>query len=296
MKKISIYIDSANGGKERFTIDLVNRLKSLHGKGVSITTYNDIAPDTHNEDEWENITIHAIENSDIVFTLLTAEYLDFMTARVENSINKVIDSNDRFLFPILLSSSDWSSFNWVVKSNLIPENTDLAISECSEKEVGKILDGIIKNVAEIVADNVPKLLPVATSGCMNNSIFISHAHDDADFAELLKLRLEKHNINSWLDVERLKIGQDWREEIDLGIEEATAVIVIMSPDARKSEYVTYEWAFAWGRGVEIFPIMLKQTPLHPRLESLQYLDFTNRTVRPWDELISNIQNLIKHKK
>ena len=113
------------------------------------------------------------------------------------------------------------------------------------------------------------------------------------FAELLKLKLEKNELNGWIDSERLKIGQDWREEIDQGIQNSIALIAVMTPDARKSEYVTYEWSFAWGKGVKIFPILLKQTPLHPRLESLQYLDFTNRASRPWNELIKSLKELIK---
>jgi hypothetical protein len=59
----------------------------------------------------------------------------------------------------------------------------------------------------------------------------------------------------------------------------------MTPEAKASEYVTYEWAFAWGAGIKVIPVLLKRTELHPRLESLQYLDFTNRTARPWDALI-----------
>lgn len=105
--------------------------------------------------------------------------------------------------------------------------------------------------------------------------------------------MEKRGLVGWIDSERLKIGQDWREEIDQGIENSVAVIAIMTPEARKSEYVTYEWAFAWGKGKKIFPVLLKQTPLHPRLESLQYLDFTNKAVRPWDELIKSIVELTK---
>ena len=101
-------------------------------------------------------------------------------------------------------------------------------------------------------------------------VFISHVHKDADFAELLKLQFEKHGITAWIDSDRLKIGQDWREEIDEGISKSIAVIAVMSPEAKKSEYVTYEWACAWGKGKRIFPLMLKQTALHPRLESLQY--------------------------
>jgi hypothetical protein len=63
----------------------------------------------------------------------------------------------------------------------------------------------------------------------------------------------------------------------------------MSPEARESEYVIYEWAFAYGSKVPLIPIMLRETPLHPRLAALQYLDFTNRRARPWDRLFSNVR-------
>ena len=46
-----------------------------------------------------------------------------------------------------------------------------------------------------------------------------------------------------------------------------------------------------GKGKKIFPLMLNQTQLHPRLESLQYLDFTNRTNRPWDKLLAALKDL-----
>ncbi|HXQ33082.1 MAG TPA: toll/interleukin-1 receptor domain-containing protein [Anaerolineales bacterium] len=126
--------------------------------------------------------------------------------------------------------------------------------------------------------------------------FISHDHSDGDFAELLKLRLEKKGYGAWVDLERLRVGEDWRQEIDNAIRNATALVVIMSPEARQSEYVTYEWAFAWGVGVPVIPILLKETPLHPRLESLQYLDFTNRAARPWDKLIDALKKAISKKK
>ncbi len=85
-------------------------------------------------------------------------------------------------------------------------------------------------------------------------------------------------------------GKDWRDEIDNAIRSALAVIVIMSPQARASEYVTYEWAFAWGAGIPVIPIMLKPTELHPRLEALQYLDFTARDPadRPWGKLFRRL--------
>jgi len=117
-----------------------------------------------------------------------------------------------------------------------------------------------------------------------NHIFISHSHQDSDFAEILENKLSEAKLTVWRDV-GIRGGQDWRSEIDQAIKEAIALIVIVTPDAKSSEYVTYEWSFAWGAQVKVIPVMLKTTELHPRLESLQYLDFTNRGARPWDTLV-----------
>jgi hypothetical protein len=68
------------------------------------------------------------------------------------------------------------------------------------------------------------------------------------------------------------------------------LIVVVTPSAKASEYVTYEWAFAWGVGVKVIPVLLEPTPLHPRLEVLQYLDFSIRSARPWDKLLARLRD------
>jgi hypothetical protein len=117
-----------------------------------------------------------------------------------------------------------------------------------------------------------------------NHIFISHSHEDSDFSEILESRLSHAGHTVWRDI-GIRGGEDWRNEIDEAIKEAFALIIVVTPSAKASEYVTYEWAFAWGAEVKVIPIMLKETELHPRLESLKYLDFANRNARPWDALI-----------
>lgn len=116
--------------------------------------------------------------------------------------------------------------------------------------------------------------------------FISHSREDGDFADLLKLRIEQEGYSAWVYTQRLRAGEDWRTETDEAIRQASGLIAVMTPSARKSEYVTYEWAFAWGVGVRIIPIVLRPTSLHPRLETLQTLDFTNRATRPWGDLLT----------
>src|SRR5438874_5341165 len=124
-------------------------------------------------------------------------------------------------------------------------------------------------------------------------VFISYKHGDGDFAEILVSKIKDAGFDVWIDEDddKLPPGANWRDEIDRAIKDAFALIVIMTPEARISEYVTYEWGFAQGAEVTVIPIMLKPTKLHPRLEMFQYLDFTtsNRMARPWDILIKALK-------
>lgn len=125
---------------------------------------------------------------------------------------------------------------------------------------------------------------------MDKHVFISYKHEDSDFAENLIHRVENAGFKTWVDSDKLAAGEDWRNGIDESIKNAFALIVIMTPEAKASEYVTYEWAFAWGAGVKVIPVLHKSTQLHPRLEALQHLDFTSRTNRPWDKLFNVLKN------
>jgi hypothetical protein len=116
-------------------------------------------------------------------------------------------------------------------------------------------------------------------------VFISYSREDGDFADNLWHTLEAGEIPTWQDTD-LYGGQSWRAEIDLAIQESLAVVVVMSSESAKSEYVAYEWAYALGVGVKVVPVLLKIAPeeLHPALQSRQCLDFSSRSARPWDLL------------
>ena len=117
-----------------------------------------------------------------------------------------------------------------------------------------------------------------------NHVFISHCHENLKFAKGCQARLKENGFAAWRS-DNIPGGEDWRKEIDKAITEAFALVVVITPESKASEYVTYEWAFAWGAGVKVIPVLLKKTQIHPRLESLQYLDFTTRA-RPWDKLVN----------
>ena len=121
--------------------------------------------------------------------------------------------------------------------------------------------------------------------------FISYKHEDLAFAQELALFAQSQRVAVWLDT-HIQPGEEWRQIIDKAIEEAFAVVVIMTPEARLSEYITYEWAFAMGLYIPVIPVMLRQTKLHPKLEVLQYLDFTRgASMQLWMKLIERLQKV-----
>lgn len=118
-------------------------------------------------------------------------------------------------------------------------------------------------------------------------VFLSYSRDDEIFAEYVVDKLAESDIPCWQDRANIAPGYDWRNEIDVGISDAAAVVVILSPSAVISAYVTYEWASAIGKGKTIIPLLLAPCEIHPRLSVLHYLDFAQ--TRRWPELIDRIK-------
>lgn len=126
-----------------------------------------------------------------------------------------------------------------------------------------------------------------------NHIFISYSREDSVFAETLQSKLEEAEFTVWRDT-GIRVAEDWRNKIDKEINEAFAVIVLITPSVQDSQYVAYESAFAMGAGVKVIPIMLRRTEkLPPRLEPLEYLDFTDQNTLPWKKLIESLHILYR---
>lgn len=122
------------------------------------------------------------------------------------------------------------------------------------------------------------------------SVFVSYNSKHDDFAELVKMKLEKENIEVWKDTYQIEAGTEWRNEIDQGLLDSDVIIVLLNETSAKSSYVTYEWAFALGNSKHIIPILTEECDVHPRIAILQYLNFKNGQ-RPWDKLIERIRKI-----
>lgn len=283
---------------------LLIHLRVLERKGmVDLWDTSRIQPGS----KWVEDITKAIKDANIALLLISPDFLasDFIVQRELPVLLEHFHKEGLIVLSILIRASFWAGIPDLAQIQFLNDPSK-PIESLSRQEADKVLASIAQKIIDLTeaiyqheveikgtAKRARQKTPRSTEQSsprikVTQHLFISHSKVDGDFAELLKLRLEREGYTAWIDVDRIGPGVDWRAEIDDAIKKSLVVIAVMSPEARLSEYVTYEWAFAWGSGIKLIPIMLRQTTMHPRLATLQFLDFSNRIARPWDKLIETL--------
>jgi len=295
---------------QRFADELMMHLSPLQRRFTfDLWTDQKIAPG----DSWKSEIEDALRSADIALLLVSADYLAsewISGTELPRLLERAREGQARVI-PIILRSSRWTHTPLVYFQALPRDAKPFAELTEAERDrawvdLVEVLEAELQRLtsSEAVSAQPPatpketakgakreKPATVRRSEKQRPKFFISHAKEDGDFAENLKGRLKEVGLDGWIDIDVLEAGVDWRKEIDEAILASQALILILSPDSKSSEYVTYEWAFALGSGLRIVPLMLRDTGIHPRLEAFQYLDFTNRRARPWSRLVALLEEI-----
>lgn len=126
------------------------------------------------------------------------------------------------------------------------------------------------------------------------SVFISYSHQNREIVDRLAADLRRHKVKVWFD-ERLRVGEDWREQLKIAINNADAFVLVMSPPAVKSEYVIWEMTTAQAVGKKIFPLMYDKCDQPATIEGLQYLEFDARNYdSSLQHLVRELKLLVRH--
>lgn len=129
--------------------------------------------------------------------------------------------------------------------------------------------------------------------------FISYSHHDKPFVERLCLALEQWNIEFWTPESSLRPGEDFVPKMVLALSEADAIVLVISPNALKSDWVLSEWAVVRARLMSkgmprIFPILIEKTNELPYfLKTIHWIDMTDPT--RFDEKVAEIASAILNK-
>jgi formylglycine-generating enzyme required for sulfatase activity len=92
---------------------------------------------------------------------------------------------------------------------------------------------------------------------MATTVFISYSHHDATIVATVIAALQRQHISVWIDHENLTPGtNDWEDAIRRGIQQASHVIYLASPEARQSVFVKDELGFAKSYQKPIIPVLI----------------------------------------
>jgi hypothetical protein len=94
------------------------------------------------------------------------------------------------------------------------------------------------------------------------SVFISYAWADGEFVEKLSKDLTAAGYRVWLDRNEIRTGQPIAVEIERGVASSDRLMVVLSRDAVRSEWVQNELGAALQRGTPVYPLRLDDSVLH----------------------------------
>jgi hypothetical protein len=91
-------------------------------------------------------------------------------------------------------------------------------------------------------------------------IFLSYAREDAPMMARIKQHIAGMGFKVWTD-ENIEPGtESWKRAIQHAIEQSGSLIILISPDAKQSEWVGREVSYAKLQQVPIFPVFVRGTP------------------------------------
>lgn len=108
-------------------------------------------------------------------------------------------------------------------------------------------------------------------------VFISHATEDDEFVDQLAVDLQRNTgVAGWVDHKIIETG-DWTTLVELALERASVMIVVLSPAAVESPYVKAEWNHFLKSKKSIFPLRIEHCRIPLFLNTYQVLDLTQLT-------------------
>ena len=102
--------------------------------------------------------------------------------------------------------------------------------------------------------------------------FLSHASQDAKFAERVHRSLQTNGLNPWIDGSDLAFGALLRDELQDAIRNSRVLVLLWSRAASQSRWVMAEIFTAFHLDRFIIPCVLDETPLPQFLQNTAYLN------------------------
>jgi formylglycine-generating enzyme required for sulfatase activity len=123
-------------------------------------------------------------------------------------------------------------------------------------------------------------------------VFISYSKKDNEYVGKLTAYLENEGLSVWVD-DRIDYGDRWWLTIVTNIRKCAAMVVVMTPEGEKSDWVQKEYFYANNLGKPLIPLLLKDE-CFPFFVTHQYHDVRDGSMPP-KKFIASLRRLARQK-
>jgi hypothetical protein len=131
-------------------------------------------------------------------------------------------------------------------------------------------------------------------------IFISYSRQNKDCAYKIQYQLEAQGYTVWIDKDSIPGGEQWGLEIQKGVQNAHAALILWSKEAAESEYVAKEITYALNKrttdDILVIPVLLNafdHAPLRDNLKGLNAIPMQSCNRQQIQHLIQHLHALPK---
>lgn len=190
---------------------------------------------------------------------------------------------------------------------LIPVNTDILIKRQQEIWNEIALGGIKgghkyrSNLLEeyiLVADALTERMENAMfkEAIKQEGVFISYSSEDKQFATWLSVDLKNAGYDIWLDEWKIAVGESIPQSIQIGIDKCHFMIVVLSKESVKSNWVEREWQVKYWDEVKsgkiiVLPALIEKCPVPSLLRIKKYANFVDDYSIGLDQILMALRNL-----
>lgn len=126
-------------------------------------------------------------------------------------------------------------------------------------------------------------------------VFVSYAQSDRKSVEVLVDTLKEHGLDIWTDSD-IAPGQDWQQEIEKALDQASVFLLVLSADAMASPWQNMELGMALRSAVgqskkRVIPVLLRgadRTAMPPFLKNRAAIELDPADYRQAVESIAEV--------
>lgn len=154
----------------------------------------------------------------------------------------------------------------------------------------KINTILLATISALAGAFLSIFLKIISTRKNKSKIFISHSFLDNEIVDLIrnKLRSERFILN--IDERNILIGENIKDSINKELDSSSIVIVILSKNSSKSEFVNYEIEKALEDGKKILPVIIDKDVTVPKsLSNIKYADLSDNKNKGLENIVKAIE-------